>query len=122
MRLAGAGCRALRAMVWVVWPTVLLMVAVGCCWLWRCCGGGEAGAGLAAPAAGLGWQAGRGAAGAVGLAGVPGGQDALVADGQQAGEPEHQPDPAAGDVVAGRVLGGGEGPLGAGAPGVGPPV
>ena len=29
-----------------------------------------------------------GAAGGVGLAGVPGFQDALVADGQQAGEPE----------------------------------
>ena len=62
------------------------------------------------------------------LAGVPGGQDALVADGEQAGQPEHErcqahePGPAAGDVVGGGVLGGGEGSLGAGAPGVGLPV
>src|SRR5947208_9520230 len=103
-----------------VMPAVLAMIAGA--GLGRCGGGGE---GLAAPAAGPGWQAGCGAAGGVGLAGVPGFQDALVADGQQAGEPEHdrgqarEPGPAAGDVVAGRVLGGGEGPLGAGAPGVG---
>src|SRR6516225_512798 len=120
-----AGCCAFRAVVWVVWAAMPLMVAVGCRWLWRRCGGGEAGAGLAAPAAGPGREAGCGAAGVVGLAGVPGGQDALVADGEQAGEPEHQrgqahqAGPAAGDVVAGRVFGGGEGSLGAGAPGVG---
>jgi hypothetical protein len=71
---------------------------------------------------------GGGAAGVVGLAGVPGGQDALVADGEQAGELEHdrgearEPGPAVGDVVGGGVLGGGEGPFGAGAAGVGPPV
>src|SRR6516162_3655936 len=101
---------------------------VGCRWFWRRCGGGEAGAGCAAPTAGFGRQAGCGAAGGGGLAGVEGGQDALVAEGQQAGEPEHegsrahQPGPEAGGVVAGGVLGGGEGPLGAGAPGVGPPL
>src|SRR6266498_1638787 len=72
--------------------------------------GGQVGEGLAAPAAGPGWQAGCGAAGVVGLAGGPGVQDSLVADGQQAGEPEHdrgqagEPGPAAGDVVAGGVL------------------
>src|SRR5712691_10846704 len=84
--------------------------------------GGQVGEGLAAPAAGPGRQAGRGASGVVVLAGVPGDQDPLVADGQQAGEPERErgqagePGPAAGDVVAGGVLGGGEGPFGAGAP------
>ena len=90
--------------------------------------GGQVGEGLAASAAGPGRQAGRGAAGVVVLAGVPGDQDALVADDEQAGEPEgergqaREAAPAAGDVVGGRVLGGGEGPFGAGAPGVGPPV
>jgi len=63
-------------------------------WVWaagsgRSCGGGEAGEGLAALAPGFGGQAGGGAAGVVGLAGVPGVKDPLVADGQQAGEPEH---------------------------------
>jgi len=97
------------------------------CWLGlgRCGGGGQAGEGLASSAAGFGGQAGRGAAGIVGLAGVPGGQDALVADGEQAGEPERdrgqarEPGPAVGDVVGGGVLDGGEGPFGAGAAGVG---
>src|SRR5258705_12857583 len=46
--------------------------------------------GLAAPAAGSGRQAGRSAAGVVVLAGGPGVKDALGADGQQAGEPEHE--------------------------------
>src|SRR5258706_7698409 len=56
---------------------------------------------------------------------VVGGEDALVAGGQQAGGPEHEraeaghAAPAAGDVVAGRVFDRGVGPLGAGAPGVG---
>ncbi len=84
--LLAAGC-VLRAVVWVIW--CVLVTAAG--WvapgLWRCCGG-QAGEGLAAPAAGFRGQAGCGAAGVVGLACVPGGQDALVADGQQAGEPE----------------------------------
>ena len=46
--------------------------------------GGEAGEGLAGRA-GAGFSGGgrRGAAVVVGLAGVPGGQDALVADGEQ---------------------------------------
>ena len=62
------------------------------CWLGlgRCGGGGEAGEGLAAAVPGFGGQAGCGAAGVVGLAGVPGGQDALVADGEQEGEPERE--------------------------------
>src|SRR5712664_1392756 len=37
-------------------------------------------------------------------------------------KPRGTPAPAAADVVAGGVLGGGEGPLGGGAPGVGVPV
>src|SRR5439155_1613251 len=75
--------------------------------------GGQVGEGLAVSAAGPGRQAGRSAAGFVVLAGVPGDQDALVADDEQAGEPEgergqaHEAAPAAGDVGAGRVLGGG---------------
>jgi hypothetical protein len=54
--------------------------------LWRA--GGERGEGLAAPFEGAGREAGGGAAGVVVLAGVVGGEDALVADGEQAGEPE----------------------------------
>ena len=93
------------------------------CWLWR--RGGELARAGAPAFAGSGRQAGCGAAGVVLLAGVPGGQDALVADGEQAGEPErergqaHEAAPAAGDVVAGGVLDGGEGSFGAGAAGVG---
>ena len=52
--------------------------------------GGQVGEGLAAPAAGAGRQAGRGAAGVVGLAGGPGVKDPLVAHDEQAGEPEHE--------------------------------
>src|SRR5260370_19212067 len=55
--------------------------------------GGEAGECLAAPAAGFGWQAGGGSPGVVGLPGVVGGEDALVADDEQAGEPGGQPVP-----------------------------
>src|SRR6266542_357409 len=94
--------------------------------LWR--GGGEAGERLAAPLAGFWREAGCGAAGVLVLAGVECGEDALVADGEQAGGEQrdrgqsHEPAPAAADVVAGRVLDGGEGPLGGGAPGVGPAV
>ena len=53
------------------------------------------------------------------LAGVPGVEDALVAEGEQAGQPQGErgrpvdPAPAAGDGGGG-VLDGGEGPLGAG--------
>jgi len=117
---AGLGCRGLGG--------------AGGCAAWRGCAGaagsgwgacgGQVGEGLAASAsaAGPGWQAGCGAAGVVGLAGVPGVQDSLVADDEQAGEPERdrgqagEPGPAAGDVAGGGVLGGGEGPLGAGCP------
>jgi len=62
------------------------------------------------------------------LAGVPGGEDALVADREQAGEPQGergdagQAAPAAGDAGGGGVLDGGEGALGAGAPRVGAAV
>ena len=90
--------------------------------LWR--SGRERGEAGAAPPAGFRREAGGGAAGVVFLVCVPGGEDALVADGQCAGEPEgkrgqsHEPDPAAGDVVAGGVLEGGVGAFGAGAPGV----
>src|SRR6266498_4821645 len=50
--------------------------------LWR--GGGEAGERLAAPLAGFWREAGCGAAGVLVLAGVECGEDALVADGEQA--------------------------------------
>src|SRR5262249_60645860 len=90
--------------------------------------GGEAGGGLAAARAGFRGQAPGGAALVFVLAGVPGGEDPLVADDQQArgeqheGCQAHEAAPAAGDVVAGGVLGGGEAALGAGAAGVGPAV
>ena len=96
------------------------------CGLWRCCG--EAGQGLAAPAAGSGRQAGGGAAGAGFLASVPCGGDALVAgDGQAGGEQQpggqaHEAAPAAGDVAGGGVFEGGEAAFGAGAAGVGAAV
>jgi hypothetical protein len=128
----------------VAWPTwirargtgvvvrgVATWAAAGCSrgWprrLWRA--GGEAGEGLAASLAGFRREPGGGPAGVVGLAGVEGGEDALVADGEQAGQPERdrgqarEAAPAAGDAGGGGVLDGGEGPLGAGAPGVGTPV
>ena len=88
MRLVRAGYCALCAVVWVVWPAMPLIVAVERPWLWRRCGGGEACLGFAAPAAGLRREAGCGAAGVVGLAGVPGVKDPLVADGTPA-RPEH---------------------------------
>ena len=79
--------------------------------------GGEAGEGSFPPAfACSGREAGRGPALVLGLAGVPGGEDALVADGVQGGEPErdgceaHEAAPAAADGVAGGVLDGGEAP------------
>src|SRR5258708_36588359 len=94
--------------------------------LWR--RAGEAGEGLAAAAPGLGREPGGGALGVAGLAGLPGGEDLLVAGDEQAGEPERERGqareaaPASGHVVAGGVLGGGEGPLGTGAPCVGAAV
>ena len=57
---------------------------LGCWWLWP---GGELGVGGAAAFAGAGRHAGSGTAGVVLLAVVPGGEDALVADGEQAGDP-----------------------------------
>ena len=74
---------------------------VGCRWLWRCRGGGEAGEGLAVLPAGFGGKPDCGAAGVVVLAGVPGGDDALVAGGS---------------------INGAEGAFGTGAPTVGAPV
>src|ERR1017187_3622619 len=94
--------------------------------LWRA--GGEAGEGLAAALPGFRREAGGCAPVVVGLADVPGAEDALVADGEQAGQPQgergqaREAAPAAGDAGGGGVLDGGEGPLGAGAPGVGAAV
>jgi hypothetical protein len=62
------------------------------------------------PAAAESWKA---RAGVFVLPGVPGARDALVADGESAGEPEcerdqaHEAAPAAADVVAGGVFDGG---------------
>ena len=95
-------------------------------WLWR--GGGEAREGCAAPFAGSGREPGGGASVVFGLPGVPGVQDALVADCLQAGQPQgergqaRQAAPAAGDVAGSGVLDRGEGALGAGAAGVGAAV
>jgi hypothetical protein len=56
------------------------------CWSGR--EAGERGRGLAPSAfPGFRGEPGGGPPGGVGLAGVPGGEDALVADGKQAGEP-----------------------------------
>src|ERR1700729_1599940 len=102
-----------------LWPAGVCGCSAG---LWR--GGGGC---LAAAPAGSGWLAAGGAAGVVGLVVLPGGQDALVADGQQACCPEGERDqaglaaPAAGDAGGGGVFDGGEGAFGAGAPGVGAP-
>src|SRR5260221_401778 len=88
-------------------------------------GGGEHGERLAAPAPGFGGQAFGGATLVFFLAGVPGGEDALVADDQQGGGEQHQgcqaheAAPAAADGIGGGVLGGGEAALGAGAAGGG---
>jgi hypothetical protein len=88
-------------------------------------GGGERGEGLAAAPAGFRGQAFGGAALVFFLPGVPGCQDAPVADDEQGrdeqhqGGQAHQAAPAAADVVGGGVLGGGEAAFGAGAPGVG---
>jgi hypothetical protein len=90
----------------------------------RCSGwsGGEAGEGLAPAFAGFGWQAVCRAAGGFRLPRVPGAEDALVADDEQRGGEQHEgcqaheAAPAAADVVAGGVLGGGEPAFGAGAP------
>ena len=98
----------------------------GTCGLWR--RGGEAARVWRRRFLVLGGRPSGGSAGVVGLAGVVGVQDALVADGQQAGDPQgergqaRQAAPAAGDAGGGGVLDGGEGALGAGAPGVGAPV
>src|SRR5205807_9805058 len=95
-------------------------------WLWR---GSDAGEGGFAPTfACPGREAGGGAALVFGLAGVPGGENALVADGVQAGEPErergeaHEAAPAAADGVTGWVFDGGEASFGGGAAGVGAAV
>ena len=55
----------------------------GCCLWW---GGGEDGEGAAPSFAGSGRQAEGGPSDGVGLAGVERGEDALVADGEQAGQ------------------------------------
>src|ERR1700750_1461925 len=111
------------------WPVVVVgsdaRVPGSAAGLGRPCSGGELGEGPAAPAPGSGGQPGGGAALVVLLPGVPGGQDALVADGEQGrgGTDQrchaHQAAPAAADVVAGGVLGGGEAAFGAGAAGIG---
>jgi len=81
-----------------------------------------------APAPGFRGQALGGAALVFFLPGVPGVQDALVADDEQCRGEQHQRGqaheaaPAAGDVVGGGVLGGGEAAFGAGAAGVGAAV
>src|SRR6516162_3808788 len=97
--------------------------AGGAAWLWGRCGWRrERGPAFAA---GFRRDAGGGAAVVFGLPVVVGGEDALVADGEGAGKPEHggrqahEPAPAAGDAGGGGVFDGGEGALGAGAPGVG---
>jgi hypothetical protein len=90
--------------------------------------GGECRECFAAPAPGFRGQAPGGAALVFLLPGVPGLQDALVADDEQAGDGEHEGGqareaaPAAGYVVAGGVFGGGEAAFGAGAAGVGAAV
>src|SRR6266581_7607617 len=87
--------------------------------------GGEAGEGLAAPFAGFRGQPGGCAALVFFLPGVPGVQDALVAEDEQGRDEQHQgcqaheAAPAAGDVAGGGVLDGGEAAFGAGAAGVG---
>src|SRR5229473_1485275 len=78
--LVRAGWSVLRVVVCVVAGVALM--AGGVWGLGRCRGGGEASEALAAAFAGFRGQAGGGAARVVGLAGVPGGQDALVADDQ----------------------------------------
>src|SRR5215813_6625756 len=110
----------------VVVVTGLGAVARGCwCWLRR--SGGECGEGGAASFAGARRGAGGGAPGVVLLLVVPGVQGALVADGEQAGQPEHergeagQADPAAVDAVDGGVLDRGVEPFGRGEAGVGDP-
>src|ERR1022692_1090916 len=129
-------CVALPAWIRACGPAVVVLGwgagaaaavrAGGCRLLWR--GGGEHGQGFALPSSGLRREPGGGAAGVVGLADVPGVEDALVADGEQAGEPQREGGqaresaPAAGDGGGGGVLDGGEGPLGAGAAGVGAAV
>src|ERR1035438_9843053 len=70
--------------------------------LWRA--GGEAGEGLAAALADFGREAGGGPLVAVGLADVPGAEEALVADAEEAGQPQRERGyareaaPAAGDA------------------------
>src|SRR5215831_17480939 len=81
------GCR-----FWRCWWWAALVLGVvfgrGSCGLfrgrWRLWRGG----GGAAFAVGAGWEAGGGAAGVVVLAGLECGQDAVVADGEQAGYPQ----------------------------------
>jgi hypothetical protein len=117
-------------LVWFPGVLPLCVVAGGVRWLvstarpglGRC--RGERGEYPAAPAAGFRGQALGGAALVFLLPGVPGGEDALVADGEQGrgeqheGGQAHQAAPAAADVVGGGVLGGGEAAFGAGAAGI----
>src|ERR1700691_846679 len=128
--VSGAGCGHAAAVVLLCW---VALVAGGVCagggerraWLWW---RGEAGGGLAAAFAGFRGEPGGGPARVVFLPCVPGGEDPLVADDEQAGDGEHegrqahQAAPAAADVVGGGGLGGGEAACGAGAAGVGPAV
>ncbi len=81
----------------------------GLAWLWRA--RGEAGLGFAAPLAGFRREPGGGPPGVLFQPGVPGVEDALVADGEQAGQPQvegvrpmrrHQP--RAMLVVAGSLM------------------
>ena len=106
-------------------------VALGAMGLWRprgCGGGGQVAQGATASPAGSGWEPGGLPAGLVGLAGVVGGEDPVVAHDEQAGDGQgdrgrsQQSAPAAADVVAGGVFGGGEGAFGGAASRVGDAV
>src|SRR5216683_598383 len=125
---AGPGSRSCSPCLVLAWCRAAYAAAVCLPPSGRCCGRGEGGEGLAAPAAGFRGEPGCGAAGAVVLAGVPGGGDALVADDEKAGGEQQdrresrQAAPAAADVVAGGVLDGAEGAFGAGAAVAGAPV
>src|SRR5258707_4314827 len=93
---------------WGVLPGLGVRVA-GRRVLWRDCG--ERGEGGAAAAPGPGREPGGGAPGGVGLAGVPGVEDALVAEGEQAGQPQRErgQGPEAAPTAGGVVAGGGPG-------------
>jgi hypothetical protein len=114
-----------RCLGWRGWRCGFPCGGAGCCcgdagfggWLGRPgCGVGE----FAAALAGVGLLI-AGDVGLVLVAGLEGGQGALVAHGHEAGEPEHEPrdahqgDPALVDVVDGCVLDGGVESFGGGA-------